>query len=342
MNTESTNTRNFVHRGSLFRCAWLLGWGLALAWAAAQGADLRLGIIGIDSSHSGKFAEIFNDPKSPQAIPGVRIVCGFKGGSADVERSLARVEKFSAELRDNYGVTLVDSIPELVARCDAILILSVDGRAHLPQAREVFGAGKPVFIDKPLGGSLADSIQIAQLARSTGTPLLSCSNYRFNPVIARIKGAGPGRLRGVMSYSPATLEPAMPDLYFYAVHATEALYTLLGPGCVSVARVSTPDSDIVTGVWNDGRTGVLYGLRNGKPGNGVTVFGAKTIVSESLEADFPTFAKQLVEFFKTGVSPVQISETLEMMAFMEAADESKRRGGAPVAIAEVLKAGEKR
>jgi hypothetical protein len=40
--------------------------------------------------------------------------------------------------------------------------------------------------------------------------------------------------------------------------------------------------------------------------------------------------------FRTGQSPVAADETLELYAFMEAADESKRRGGAPVELKEVL------
>jgi hypothetical protein len=44
----------------------------------------------------------------------------------------------------------------------------------------------------------------------------------------------------------------------------------------------------------------------------------------------------VIEFFRTGVAPVSIDETVEIMAFMEAADVSKSRNGAPVPISEVL------
>ena len=312
--------------------AWCLSGGAT----PSRAADLRIGIIGTDSSHSGKFAQAFNNPAAPDRVPGARLVCAFKGGSADMERSRSRVNQFGNELRDKYGVALVDSIAELVARCDAIMILSVDGRAHLPQAREVFGKGKPVFIDKPLGGNLAQSIALARLARETNTPVFSCSNYRFAAGLAKMKTASPGRLRLAQAYGPATLEPLMPDFYFYVVHVTESLYTLLGPGCESVARTSTKDSDVATGVWADGRTGVVVGLHGGRVGNGATAFGEKAVVSETLETNFPALATAIVQFFRGGETPVKLEETLEIMAFMEAADESKRRGGAPVKIAELM------
>lgn len=314
-------------------------WGVVV-WISlafqAHAVDLRIGIVGTDSSHSPKFAQAFNDPKAPERVPGARIVCAFKGGSPDMERSRSRVDAFGAELRDKYGVDLVDSIAELVKRCDAIMILSVDGRAHLPQAKEIFGAGKPVFIDKPLGGNLADSIALVRLARETKTPLFSCSNYRFADGLAKMKAGSPGRLRFAQVYGPATIEPLMPDFYFYVVHVTESLYTLLGPGCVSVARTSTKDGEIATGVWSDGRMGVVTGLHGTRVGNGALAMGERKVVSETLDTNFPALANAILIFFRTGEAPVKLAETLEIMAFMQAADESKRRGGAPVALAEIM------
>ena len=67
-------------------------------------------------------------------------------------------------------MAIVGSIDELLAREDVVLHESVDGRPHLAQARPVFQARKPVFIDKPVAGSLADAIAIFELAKKTNTP----------------------------------------------------------------------------------------------------------------------------------------------------------------------------
>ena len=306
--------------------------GIVLFTSASFGAepDLKIGIIGLDSSHCVRFARLFNDATDKEHLPGARIVWAYRGGSPDVDLSRSRVEGFTAEMRDKYGVTLLDSIADLSTRSDAILMLSLDGRVHLAEARIVFQTGKPVFIDKPLAGSYADSVAIARLARELNVPLFSSSPRRFAPGIAKLRAAKIGALRGVISYGPAPIEPHVPDLFYYGVHATETLFTVIGPGCETVANTHTPDTDVVTGTWSGGRTGVVYALRNGRQGYGVTAFGTTGIVDDREERDYLGLTRQILQFFRTRQAPFPIQETLEIMAFMEAAEESKRQGGAPV------------
>src|SRR5918993_1195103 len=133
--------------------------------AADAKLAIRIGLIGIDTSHAGAFTQLLNDPSRPDHIPGARVVAAFKGGSLDVEASATRIERFTAELRDKWKIELVDSIDELVRRVDAVMLTSVDGRAHLAQARPVIAARKPIFIDKPFTASTRDAIELARLAR---------------------------------------------------------------------------------------------------------------------------------------------------------------------------------
>ena len=63
---------------------------------------------------------------------------------------------------------MYDTIEEMAKNVDAILILSVDGRPHLDQFRRTLAAKKPVFIDKPIAGSLADTIRILDAAKKAG------------------------------------------------------------------------------------------------------------------------------------------------------------------------------
>ena len=41
---------------------------------------------------------------------------------------------------------------------------------------------------------------------------------------------------------------------------------------------------------------------------------------------------EIIKFFQTGKSPVSSEETLEIFAFMDAAQKSKEQGGKPVAL----------
>jgi hypothetical protein len=152
-----------------------------------------------------------------------------------------------------------------------------------------------------------------------------------------MKAQNVGELKGADSCGPAELEPHHPDLFWYGIHPTEALYTVMGPGCESVTCVATPDTHFVTGLWKGGKIGTLRGIRNAAAPYRVTIFGSKKVLTEQLAGNYTPFLREVVKFFQTGVAPVPPEETIEIYAFMEAADESKRHGGCPVRIADVLK-----
>jgi predicted dehydrogenase len=302
---------------------------------------IRIGIIGLDTSHVPAFTKIFNDPKATGDLAGFKVVVGFPGGSQDIPSSRDRVAKFTSDLK-GMGVEIVDSIPELLKKCDVVLLESVDGRPHLEQARPVLEAKKRLFIDKPLAGSLADAIAIAELAKTNDVPWFSSSSLRFGPgVIALKDNPKVGEIMGCDAWSPSPLEAHHPDLFWYGIHGVEMLYTLMGPGCESVTRVQTgggetEGGELVTGVWKGGRIGTFRGLRDGKHDYGAVVFGKKGIATQLGFEGYKALDEQVARFFKTGKPPVAAEETIELMAFMEAADESKRQGGNPVKIAEVM------
>lgn len=313
----------------------LVNTGAVSAQGSAQ--PLRLGIIGLDTSHVIAFTKLLNDPSNPDHVPGARVVAAFKGGSPDVESSRTRLEGYTTELRDKWKVEIVDSIPVLCQKVDAVLLESVDGRPHLKQVKPVLAARKPVFIDKPLAASYRDALEIARLARAAGVPWFSASSLRFWEETERLKSAAAaGAILGVHAHGPAPTEPHHPDLMWYGIHAVEMLFTLMGPGCESVTRVHTQNADVVVGVWKDGRLGVMRGIRNGKQDYGLTLFGEKAILhSDNKPFSYRPLLLQIVKFFQTGVTPVNPEETLEMFAFMEAADLSKSNGGTRVSLAEV-------
>jgi predicted dehydrogenase len=312
---------------------------LALPSAQAQEkGPIKIGIIGLDTSHVPAFTGLFNDPKSERDLAGFKVVAGFPGGSKDVEASYSRVEKFTKQIQEKYGVVIVDSIDDLVKKVDAVLIESVDGRPHLEQVMPVLKAGKKVFIDKPIAGSLADVLMIFELAKMYKTPVFSSSSLRYATNIRAAKDDPKlGTVLGCISYSPCEIEPHHPDLFWYGVHGCETLYTIMGTGCKSVSRTYTKDTDTVTGVWTDGRVGTYRGLRSGKTDYGTVVFGAKGIINTTgYVGGYKPLVVEIAKFFRTGTAPVSAEETIELFAFMEAADESKRQGGGPVTIESVM------
>lgn len=303
---------------------------------AAYAKDLRVGIIGLDTSHVIAFTTLLNDVEHPQHVPGAKVVAAFQGGSDDIESSYSRVEGFTQRLREEFGVEIVPTIEALCDKVDAVLLESVDGRPHLEQVKPVFAAGKPVFIDKPLAGTLKDAVEIYMLGKSHGVPWFSSSSYRYYESLTDLQAQDVGDIRAAISYGPAHLEEHHPDLFWYGVHPAEALFTVMGRGCERVVRTSTDDTDVVTGTWSGGRTGTLYGLRTGATPHQVILFGTTAVARQEGSGDYAPLVREIVKFFQTGVAPISPEETIELFAFMEAADESKRRDGAPVSLSEVL------
>lgn len=304
--------------------------------AAEPDRPLRAGLIGLDTSHVIAFTGVLNDPAATGPLADVKVVAGFPGGSADIPSSADRVGNYTEELRKK-GVKIYDSIEAMLPDVDVVFLESVDGRPHLEQARPVIAAKKPLFIDKPMAGSLADVIEIFRLAKEAGVPVFSSSSLRYSSGVQKMRNDSPvGKVLGCDAYSPCSLEPHHPDLFWYGVHGVEVLYTIMGPGCQEVSRVQTDGAEMVVGRWQDGRIGTFRGIRSGKSGYGATVFGEKGIAQAGDYEGYKPLVEEICKFFKTGVAPVAAEETIELFAFMEAADESKRQGGCPVSIASVM------
>lgn len=322
--------------------ATLLVWSVCgAAGLAAEDvpAPLRAGIIGLDTSHVVAFTKILNDPAAPPDVAGCPVVAAYPPGSPDIASSVRRVPEYTQQLRA-MGVEIVDSIEELLGRVDVVLLESNDGRPHLEQARPVLQARKPLFIDKPIAGTLADALAIFALAEALDVPVFSSSSLRYTEGAQALRNGKIGAILGCDAYSPCSLERTHPDLFWYGIHGVESLFTVMGPGCQRVVRAQTDGTDVVVGVWEDGRIGTFRGIRKGKSGYGGTAFGGEGIAEIGPYGGYRPLVVEIVRFFRTRESPVDPAETIEIYAFMEAADESKRRGGVPVDLSSVLERAE--
>jgi len=304
---------------------------LLLTSTPVLAADLRLGIVGTDTSHVIGFATAFNDTASPAHVPGARIVAAFKGGSPDIPASRDRIDGFTRQLQEKYGVEIVATIAELCRRVDGILLTSNDGRVHLAQAREIIAARKPLFIDKPLASTLEDAREIARLAKEAGVPWFSTSTLRY--AVAGLKAAD---LSGVEVWGPGPLEEHHHlDLSWYAIHEAEMLFTLLGTGCDEVTRVESADASVVACRWKDGRIGTMRALRPYSD-YGAVLFRKtdknQTSETRPIRATTGELDRDLVKFFTSRIPPVPNEETLELIAFLDAAQRSKEDGGRPVRL----------
>jgi predicted dehydrogenase len=310
---------------------------ICLSAAPTHGQNIRAGIIGLDTSHAVAFTKVLNaSPQRPEVM-GVRVVAAYAQGSKDIESSTSRVPEYSKTVQE-LGVELVPTIDALLEKVDVIFLETNDGRPHLEQLRPCLAAGKPVFIDKPIAGSLADALVIFNEAAAAKVPVFSSSSLRFGKATQAVRGGSVGKVKDAETFSPASTEPHHPDLFWYGIHGVESLFTTMGTGCLSAKRGTTEDGKImVTGTWAGGRTGIYREAGEGRKGYGGKAVGDKGEAPVGGFDGYEPLLFEIIKFFRTGIAPVSPEETIEIYAFMEAADESKRRNGAEVTLAEVMK-----
>ena len=293
---------------------------------------LKVGIIGLDTSHVTAFTKALNDAKAGPDLANCRVVAAYPKGSPDIESSTSRVPGYVEELK-KLDVEIVDSIDALLKRVDCVLLETNDGRPHLEQALPCFKAGKPTFNDKPIAGSLADAMAIFDAAKKHNCPVFSSSSLRFGKSTREVRGGLLGKISRCETSSPANLEKTHPDLFWYGIHGVESLFTVMGTGCETATRRTAADGKIeVVGEWVGGRVGT-YRESKGYVGKAI---GDKGEAAVGAYEGYRPLVVEIVKFFRTRQPPVAEAETLEIYAFMEAADESKRRGGEPVELEEMM------
>jgi len=330
------NRRNFIKTTAIAGLGLSLSGSVPSIYTKHNTANKkRVGIIGLDTSHVVAFTKTLNDQSAGSEFAGYMVVAAYPTeGSADLPASINRLEGFTETIR-NMGVKIVNSIEELVEKVDFVLLESVDGRRHLAEALPVLKAGKPMFVDKPFTASLSDAIILSDKAKQSEVPIWSSSSLRYMKDAQSVARGNLGKVLGAFTYSPAEIQETHPDLFWYGIHGIEILYTIMGIGCQSVERVYTSETDLVTGIWQDSRIAAFRGLREGKYDYGGLAFGKKDNMTLGGYQGYKPLLKEIVKFFETGKPPVKLEDTMEMLAFMEAADESKRLGGASVKLGKI-------
>ncbi len=289
---------------------------------------MKIGMVGLDTSHCVAFTRILNDESYQYHIPGARVIGAYPGGSELFSLSRDRVTGFTAELRDTYGVSLYERIGDLVEDVEAIFLESVDGRQHWPQFQQM-AVGKPVFIDKPFAVSTADARAIIKLAQETGTPIMSASSLRYARGIADLVSRDESVI-SAETFGPAAILADYPGLFWYGIHSAEILFAFMGVGCERVRCLPYQDMDVIIGEWKDGPLGVVRGTRFEKNEFGCVIHtsaGTRAGVALGTPPNYFLLLQQVMQFFETGISPIDLEETFGITSFLEAANASREQGG---------------
>lgn len=291
---------------------------------------LKIGMIGLDTSHVSIFSNMLHDKTHPYHVPGARVTAAFPGGSPDFELSISRVEGYTKELAA-WGTEIFDSPEDVAKQVDAVMLEAVDGRSHLSLFRAIAPHCQMVFIDKPFAVSSKDARDIAELAEQFQVTVMSSSSLRYAQGLQdELARGGVDDIIGVDCAGPLPLQPTQPGFFWYGIHAAEMLYRVLGPGCVSVHVAATEWHEVLTAVWNDGRIGTIRGNRAGNDRFGMTIHRTDASSFVDIMAHpkpyYASLLEQIMKMFTTGVSDVPVAETLEIIRFLEAANVSRETG----------------
>lgn len=331
-----------MHRRSFIKKSAIASLGLGLFTSASGNytndkneKGKRVGMIGLDTGHSVAFTKALNDPNAGDRYNGYKVIAAYPNGTEKIKSWKKKIPEITKEVK-NEGVEIVDSIDDLLNTVDVVLLTCIDGNKHLELALPVIKAGKKLFIDKPFAASLSDAYAIVEAARKHQVPMFSSSSLRYIDGAKEIREGKIGDVMGAEAFSPAHIEEHHPDLFWYGVHGVEILFTIMGTGCKSVKRTHTKGTDVVVGLWDDGRIGCYRGIREGKGGYGATVFGEEKIEVLDNYQGYKPLLEEIADFFDTGIVPVPHEETLEIFAFMQAAEESKIKKGISVDLESVI------
>ena len=299
---------------------------------------VKLGIIGLDTSQSPAFIKLLNEENADELYQGFKIVAAYPYGSKTIKSSYDRIPDYIEEAK-KYGVKITSSIAELLKEVDCVFLETNDGNLHLEQALEVFKAGKPCFIDKPVAANLADAIAIFKLAEKYNIPMFSSSSLRYSPVNQELRAGKYGEVFGADCFSPDQYEQSHTDFTWYGIHGVEILYTIMGTGCTQVARTTTKNYTVTTGIWADGRIGTFRGIRDGQYYYGGLAYCKGKVVQAGDYVGYKVLLDEILKFFKTKELPIKPEETIEIFTFIEASHQSKLLNGAPVSMEAVYEKG---
>ena len=294
---------------------------------------MNIAVIGLDTSHSVELPKRMQAPDCPPElhVDGMHVMSCMRFSTPF--QSEEGLDARQAQL-EQWGIKVTMDFDEAVEGCDAIMMEINDPAYHLEYFRKVAALGKPVFLDKPLAGSLEDGRAIMELAKQHGTRVWSGSSVPFTLTLKDAldeMGGTPIKFGG--AFGALGTAPAGDSLIWYGVHTFELLQRIMGMGARQVMAWDNGVS-VTAGVdYDNGRRGLVELIR------GNWFYGGRMIGEDRMsqfKVDNRTFYTCLLNamrtFFEGGPAPISMEQTFEGLAMMCAANESLKTGR-PAAVA---------
>lgn len=294
-------------------------------------SPFRIGLLGLDTSHAPAFTGLLNDPDNAHHVAGAKVVAAWPGGTAGWDKSESRVGGFTQQLRDDYGIAILESPAAVADKSDVLFITAVDGRIHRQLFEQVAAYGKPIFIDKPFATSVADAQFMIQTAKQNNILLMSSSALRFaRPLPSILADNTKGAIQGIDAFGPMELDAVLPGLFWYGCHTVEMIVAAMGVGCESISAVVTDAVDVLTMRWSGGRLATLRGLRGSHSQFGATIHRENGVDVVDIAGDIPYYVgllEAIVGSIQQNKPCVAHNQMLEVVRIMEYGNAARQAGG---------------
>jgi hypothetical protein len=305
--------------------------------------NIRLGVIGMTegNGHPYSWSAILNGYDRARMtaecpFPGIPGYLNLQPPEAFGVAGARVTHVFCDARSDAEHVAALSHIPHiaetpeaLIGAVDAVLIATDIGGEHVHRARPFVEAGVPLFIDKPLCDTAADLAQFQRWV-ADGAAILSSSSTRYATEYAPFQA--PNAPLGAWRFIAM---PMAKKWETYGIHALEAVYSITGPGYVSVRNTGSLERNVVHLKHGGGAdvviacgTGIVYG-------GAMTLCGASgnaTVVTKDTFASFKAQLAAFIGYLRSGVRPYPFSHTEELMRLVIAGIESRMRGGSEVML----------
>jgi len=287
--------------------------------------EIRIAIIGLDTSHSVEFPRRMQAPDCPEKnrVEGLRAVTCLRFETPFTNKQVLDERQKQLEA---WGVKVTEDFDEAVSDCDAIMIEINDPAYHLEYFKKCMKLNKPIFLDKPLADNYENGKAIYDLAKENNVKVISSSSLRYsqNLVDACNKVEKPAQM---YCYGPLGIPPVGSGIIWYGVHCFEMLERGMGLGAISI-DVKKDDAGAVAIVeYPDKRRGIVEltvgayvygGTLRAENANASYVVDGSMIYTEQL--------REICKFFKTGEASISIDDALEVINMLDAADKSYETG----------------
>lgn len=214
----------------------------------------------------------------------------------------------NAQWADKYGVTLCDTIEEVVEKSDCLIVLAPDNaEQHVALTECALKSGKPVFIDKTFSATKADAEAIFAFAEAGNAPCFSSSALRFSPKLNAVETDGIRCVVGIGCGAPDQ----------YLVHQLEPIATLMGCDFDSVMYLQNNDVPSWVLRFADGRT-AQFTLSTDAPFDFKVCYQDRTVDLMVDDNFFDYEIQKILHMFETGEVAVDHRDTVAIMAAREA------------------------